>query len=439
MFDIDAAVNSVAEKSVSLSAVNALLDEVAMMRRKFLEQTRSFLDFPEIKKLACDYSKNLANRHVDLGFNAFAIISDIYHRENLHSDVIKAFLDPKGKHDEGDRFLRAFLEYLSAIDTVGARITPENYLNARIEREEGRIDILIADETSKHAIIIENKINGAGDMGRQIPRYLEYIKTKDYRCDAIIYLRLHGNGAPDRAGWSEVEKEEITGLLSVVSAYDELDSDLFLGWVKKCTELCKKGSNADFLLSQYSLLLKSLGKYAMNKPIMDAFYNLMRDKCRYRVALDVKATLEDLRLQLDEKSHKVAETVADMLGDLPAYRAGRITERFQSDCEPFSSVKPNGNSVFFTGMWRGNAHIGIDINCYPEFTSFGFWDRKDGAGKDGKAKDLLKKMDVLDEYKAKDGGGFFVKRLDFPEEDDALIQYIQTFKQELADVSPPEA
>ena len=139
----------VPDKPFSLSAVNALLDEVEMIRRNFLERTTSFLNSEEVSKLANEYSKNRANRDVDLGFNAFAIISDIYHRENLHSDVIKAFLDPKGKHGEGDRFLRAFLEYLSAIDTIGARITPENYSNARIEREEGRIDILIADETSK--------------------------------------------------------------------------------------------------------------------------------------------------------------------------------------------------------------------------------------------------------------------------------------------------
>lgn len=429
----------VPDKPFSLSAVNALLDEVEMIRRNFLERTTSFLNSEEISKLANEYSKNRANRDVDLGFNAFAIISDIYHRENLHSDVIKAFLDPKGKHGEGDRFLRAFLEYLSAIDTIGARITPENYSNARIEREEGRIDILIADETSKHAIIIENKINGAGDMDKQLPRYLEYIKAKNYRCDAIIYLRLHGNGGPDRAGWSDEEKEEITGLLSVVSAYDELDSDLYLGWVKQCTELCKKGSNADFLLRQYSLLLKSLGKYAMNKPIMDAFYKLMSDEGRYRVALDVKSTLEDLRFQLDEKSHKVAETVGKMLGDLAAYRAGRITERFQSDCEPFSSVKPGGNSVFFKGMLRGKAEFGIDINLEPEFTSFGFWDRNDGAGKDGKANEILRKMDVLDEYEAKDGSGFFVKLFAFPRDDDALLQYIQTFKHKLTKASPPDA
>ena len=428
-------------KPGSLSAVKALLDEIEIIRRNFLEQTTLFLNSEEIKKLANEYSINRANRDVDLGFNAFAIISGIYHRENLHSDVIKAFLDPKGKHGEGDRFLRAFLDYLATIDPIGKRIVPENYSNARVEREEGRIDILISDEWSKHAIIIENKINGAGDMGRQIPRYLEYIKAKDFHCDAIIYLRLHGKGGPDRAGWSAEENAEIADLLTVVNAYDELDSDLYLGWVKKCAELCKKGSDSDFLLRQYSLLLKSLGKYAMNKPIMDRFYNLMRDKCRYQVALEIKSTLEDLRIQLDEDRHKIAKTVGNMLDDLPAYRAERVIERFQSDCEPFTKIEFYGKgkgTVLFHGMWRGNAHIGIDLNFEPNTSRFGFWDRTDGAGKNSIAMELLKKMDVLDEYKAKNGSGFFVKEFNFPRDDEALIQYIQTFKRKLTDASPPE-
>ena len=441
MFDIDAAVNSVADKSVSLSAINALLDEVALMRRNFLARALSILDSPEIRRLACEYSKNLASRHVDLGFNAFAIVSDIYHRENLHSDVIKAFLDPKGKHGEGDRFLRAFLDYLNTIDTIGKRIALENYSNARVEREEGRIDVLIADETSKHAIIIENKINGAGDMDKQIPRYLEYIKAKEYHCDAIIYLRLYGKEGPDRAGWSKEQKEEISTLLSVVRAYDEpKDFDVHSGWITKCIDLCKKESDAGFLLRQYSLLIKSLGKYVMNKPIMDEFYKLMSDKSRYGVALDVKLTLDDLRLQLDEEHYKVAQTVKTMLDDLPTYRAERIIEKFQSDFEPFSKIENYQGIVRFLGMLRGNAHIGIEIHCEPEHPKrslFGFWDRNDGDGKEGKAREILKKMDVLEEYQVK--GGWFFKYFEFPEKEEALLQYIHLFKQKLAIVSPPEA
>lgn len=174
---------------------------------------------------------------------------------------------------------------------------------------------------------------------------------------------------------------------------------------------------------------------------MDEFYKLMSDERRYQVALDVKSTLEDLRPHLDEKSYKVAETVVKMLDDLPAYRAERVIERFQSDCEPFTKIEFYGKgkgTVLFHGMWRGNAHIGIDLNFEPNTSRFGFWDRTDGAGKNSIAMELLKKMDVLDEYKAKNGSGFFVKEFNFPRDDEALIQYIQTFKRKLTDASPPE-
>src|ERR1700752_3171007 len=50
------------------------------------------LNNPNVQTLATTYKTNLAKRNVDLGFNLFAIISDVYHRENLHSDILRSFL-----------------------------------------------------------------------------------------------------------------------------------------------------------------------------------------------------------------------------------------------------------------------------------------------------------------------------------------------------------
>ena len=47
-----------------------------------------------------------------IGFNAFALVSDTYYRENFHSDVIKAILDPHSGHGEGTLYLKKFIEFV---------------------------------------------------------------------------------------------------------------------------------------------------------------------------------------------------------------------------------------------------------------------------------------------------------------------------------------
>ena len=61
-----------------------------------------------LRIVAHDYDKT--KRHIsDIGFNIFRLTSDIYYRENYHSDVIKAFLDPTEKHNEKSLFLQLFI------------------------------------------------------------------------------------------------------------------------------------------------------------------------------------------------------------------------------------------------------------------------------------------------------------------------------------------
>ncbi len=114
----------------------------------------------------------LKRNEYELGFNIFALISETYHKENFHSDIISALLNPIGKHNEGDLFLNLFLQFLQTKFTKQVDAISNNYgANPYVDKEfpiEGqrRIDILIASDTN--AIIIENKINDAIDMENQI-------------------------------------------------------------------------------------------------------------------------------------------------------------------------------------------------------------------------------------------------------------------------------
>lgn len=382
-----------------------LLQRIALLNKSGIEGARDFICSPNVNALARRYDACMRARHVDMGFNLFAIISDIYHRENLHSDMLKALIDPQGGHGEQEKFLALFLAFLVK---QGAAINPANYQQARVVREENKIDLLIADSRSKRAVIVENKINDAGDMPRQIPRYLEYVRQLQYACDAIVYLRLSGHSRPDTTGWTEEERKTVAALLTVICAYDETQNDLFSGWVQKC-EQAAQNPDAVHVLIHYGRLLKKLGANVMNKPVMEGFYQIVVEDDNLKTALSLKA----------------------MVDDLVRYRVERIIDHFKSDLTPFTKVANwHDNDAYFTGVFWEGAHLGVDVNVLEESYSFSFWDREDDTAKNDRAKTMLQKMNCLCDYQYSNGG--FRKTFAFPADEKALYDHITIFKKTLA-------
>src|SRR5574344_1626699 len=168
-------------------------------------------------KVAKEYSDSKENAEQDR-FNLFHVISDLYYRENFHSDMIAFFLDPNANH--GYKHLMLY-NFISVLNDIGYSIDKANYQDAVVIREEGRIDILIKSDSSKRAIIIENKINNAGDMPRQLPRYYDYIIV-NYHIDAIVYLPLDRNKYPDTDSWTDVDKKHVFPILKIIPAYDNM-------------------------------------------------------------------------------------------------------------------------------------------------------------------------------------------------------------------------
>lgn len=349
---------------------------------------------------------------MDLGFNIFALVSDLYYRENFHSDVLRAMLDPKSKHGDGDAFLRLFLQFLKR---HGARIDVDEFRDTSVFREQGRIDILIKDEISKKAIVVENKMNGAGDMQRQLPRYVEYASDQGYTVDAIAYLRLGRRQHPDKSGWTPAERREIEAKLISLCAYDETDDDLLNGWLLPCERIAQD-CDAQYIFRQYRQLITKLGKNTMNKPIMEQFYALMLEGDNYRSAMSVNGMLEDLIL----------------------FRVEKIIDTFKSDLNPFDNVANwKDHNAYFTGCHWNGAHLGIDVGVEPDGYRFVFWDRDDDEGTKGRARSMLSLMNVLSEYKAE--GGEFVKRFAFPSQEKELFDHIREFKARLAETLAAEA
>ena len=217
--------------------------------------------------------KTLAeHRSTPIGFNAFALVSDIYYRENFHSDIIAAILAPSSEHGEGKLFLRLFIDYLKKVAKLQHKENVEKALDKLsldhdivVKRESERIDIKI--QAPDWTIIIENKINGACDQTRQLPKYVD-----ECGCDqvkAIVYLTAANEKTPDINGWLHGDYEKVMPKLLPIVGYSESKSliNLVDGWLSSC-ELAAKGPRTKSILSQYSELVRHQAGVTMNNELM---------------------------------------------------------------------------------------------------------------------------------------------------------------------------
>lgn len=386
-----------------LQPETALLDDIHALTEDFFGRVRGFVDDPVVRTMASTHAANAGRREVDLGFNPFALVSDVYHRENFHSDVLAAMLDPRGAHGQGDRFLRLFLEFLR--DRHHFVIDSDDYRNATVVRESARIDVLIWDEVSRKALILENKINGAGDMERQVMRYLEEVVDRRHlTCDAIVYLSLLQKKVPDLTGWEPQEIKRVDPLLLPVCAYRESgqDDDLYHGWLKACVDQCPEPDVA-LVINQYRQILLKLGQTAMNQPLMEAFYDLMKGPER----------------------HKTALSVAAMVNDLPAFRCQRLMEAFQRKASPFRKFyfyRPD--LLVFENCGVENLKIHVETT-HPGRTVFSFWNCIESEQIDTTPRKILSDLGLVDQFHCV--RGWFNREFAFPADEQALHKFLEDF------------
>lgn len=393
-----------------------LLSAVAQMNGSFVDRVLTLLNAPSIRSLAARYRANMEKRSVRLGFNAFALVSDVYHRENFHSDILKAILDPQGDHEQGNLFLLKFLEFLGEKHSVNVR--PEDYSMTKVEREPGKIDLLLYDTSSKRAVIVENKINGAPDMERQVFRYLE--KTEDdwgYKCDAIIYLTLDSIKLPAMEGWSPQERSRVEGLLKPVAAFQDAQNDLYHGWIWPCIQACREKDVAH-VIEQYSHLILRLGKNAMNKPLLEEFYKLM----------------------LDPKMSGAAISLQSLMGELARYRTVRILETSFRNPRPFFKAWPLNNIVVVEGIegvkgWNPQSILKIHITSDSmDKTLVSFWDQNDSDTT--LPKRILRDLGIEDWFPEIQNNNWPTRSFRFPEEESNLEDFIQQFLRKLDQYIP---
>jgi|AntAceMinimDraft_16_1070373.scaffolds.fasta_scaffold03157_2 hypothetical protein len=381
--------------------ITELIDKTKMIINDFNSEIYSIITNPEIKKICGEYRKNNKQKN-ELGFNIFNIISDTFYRENFHSDILKSLL-------EIPEILTSFIELLIK-QNPRLNLHIENYKNAIIEREVDFIDICI--KGTKRALIIENKIYNAPDGPRQLPRYNNTLKKLDYTVDCIVYLSLDGTKTPYKDDWTKEEEIEINKKLIILGAYKETEFDLYSGWLQPCESLI---NNIDvlFLIRQYKKLLKFLGRNIMNKPIMDKFFNTIKDNFETVLAID------------------------KMLNDLPKYQAIKIQEKFENNPTPFSEVKvwkEHNNTTYFNILKIGNSNFAIDIICKLEKYYVQFFDRYFESGENNPAIELMKKLEKDNQFIEIKNSGRIQRIFNFPEQENELFDFLTDFKEQLSNL-----
>ena len=351
----------------------------------------------------CDYRHEQKLSKADITFNIFNLISDKYHRENFHSDIIAALLDRKANHNEQNKFLNEFLKLINRIKSI---VRLSDFQNSIVTREKGRIDILIRDEVSRKAIIIENKIKNAGDTYRQLPKYIEYTEGENYEVVAIVYLPLDINKTPNEQDWKKNESEEINKKLVIIPVFDGNKIDLLNGWIR-CCELVAKNVDALSVIKQYGALINNISINIIDNQIMEKFYKL---------------TCENYKTVIETRN---------MLNELPQYLATRIKQRYSPTPQPFNKTWIWQNTVAVIDEYYIDSHcITIDIVCSSELYTLTFFDRQYDSITNV-TEDLLRTIGLAD--KMTWNGRRFEKKFAFPNDEDKLFVFIDTLINKLHD------
>lgn len=210
-------------------------------------------------------------------FNIFKVLG-VNHYETTHSAILAEFLNPKGSHAMGSKFLDLFLEEVNLkgfIETNKANVITELDCGGC-----GRIDILI--ESYGKAIVIENKIY-ASDQWEQLKRYKTFVGQHFSKNFKILYLTLFNNKPSDNSG-EGVVYENVTYNKHVIN------------WLEKCLLLTVNYPIVRETINQYINLLKKLTNQDMSKQLNQEVINILYNNIE--TSLMINDNIEEMKNQI---------------------------------------------------------------------------------------------------------------------------------------------
>lgn len=358
--------------------IQDLLDYVKTETKKSVSEIRTFLNDKCIKY--SEDKKEIYKEH-DIDntrkFNFFESISDLYYRENFHSDILEIILNPETKEIGRKYFVEEFVKFVG--------LTKKEFdCNSDFEviREKGKIDLLIKNDTQ--AIIVENKINYAPDMDNQLVRYMKYVdETFGIHNYTVVYLTLidDPNKKPPLDEYDKKFKEYIDQLKSgkilkeVYAIADNRKKSIERNFLPACirrledesgnveSKYIKDSCNtARVYIEQYRILLNHLGGIEyMNSSDKEVLAEIFSSKEKYDAAYDLMDFLND--------KNRVNNVLEDLIKD-------RFTKEIHSELKHgrkqgcnlnYFENKDNTAQIYF--CWdSGYMQIGFFPNDNQKFS-----------------------------------------------------------------------
>jgi hypothetical protein len=147
--------------------------------------------------------------------------------ERTHSKILADLLDPLGSHEQGDFFLKQFLERFQLCNSASAKEFDGIQVEAEYPIRGGRLDLLIR-MPSKFVVVLENKVSSS-EGEEQLKKYRAWLVRQSEPLKRLLYLTPKGDDSttiserPDR--WLSYESD-ISGWLA--SCHEGLKQNPFL-------------------------------------------------------------------------------------------------------------------------------------------------------------------------------------------------------------------
>jgi hypothetical protein len=217
-----------------------------------------------------------------------------------------------------------------------------DFKHATVKLEWQKMDVLIVDDQSRNAILIENKIFDAVDQSRQLPRYYDILVEHLYKVRAIVYLPLKADKRPSHLGWSDEDKRNVGERLCIVPAYqiDPGSVNLVQHWIKPC-ELNSSTIDNTFILKQYGQLVKFLNTNAMDTVSLSKFFDSLIEENQFETAISIK----------------------NMMDEMPDYMALRLEDRYGTWHDPFKKIWREKRDFILSQFEYKGAYFRLDVWC----------------------------------------------------------------------------
>ena len=287
------------------------------------------------------------------GFNVFRLCG-VDHYETMHSKILAEFFDPQGIHGQY-LFLDCFQKMLKDNFNFRGVFSDKTSVTTEFSFDNGRLDVLIEDESNKSVCVIENKIF-ANEQPEQLERYAKWLRKERKGWDSIlIFLTLSGREA------ESIKEQELYYQMSYV---DEFGKPCLEKWIDECCKRLKGKKFIQCTLAQYKkhIIDLSKGEHAMKEALIKLIKKEAKEGASSMAAAETICRMYD-----DIKWDIITDVMREVKN-----KVGEVCARYETkynDKEPGCAFYfDEGDKIKLWCAWEDKndlrLFVGISADCF---------------------------------------------------------------------------